>query len=71
MENRGIVMALYGSSIRIGQALGPLAMGLIFPVVGINGVFYVCSGIAFVMTASISVLVDMKPNTGKEKLGRI
>ncbi|MEJ2170530.1 MAG: MFS transporter, partial [Desulfobacterales bacterium] len=71
MENRGIVMALYGSSIRIGQALGPLAMGLIFPVVGINGVFYVCSGIAFVMIASISVLVDMKPNTGKEKLGRI
>ena len=54
LENRGIVMALYGSCIRIGQAIGPLAMGLVFPLVGIDGVFFVCAGIAFALIVFVN-----------------
>ena len=71
MENRGIVMAFYGSCIRIGQAIGPVAMGLIFPIVGINGVFFVCAGIAFAMIAFVRVLVDIEPKAGTPGINSI
>jgi hypothetical protein len=45
-------------------------MGLIFPIVGINGVFYVCAGIAFGMIAFVGVLADIKPKTGMETVSR-
>jgi len=70
MENRGIVMAIYGSCIRTGQTIGPFAMGLIFPIVGINGVFFVCAGIAFAMIALVSVLVGIAPKTSTSKINR-
>jgi len=47
VKNRGIVMSVYGSSMRIGQTLGPLIMGLMFPLVGIDGIFFVCAALAF------------------------
>ncbi len=58
IKNRGIVMAIYGASIRIGQALGPFAMGLLFPMVGINGVFFICAGIAFAMIGIVAGMID-------------
>lgn len=71
MENRGIVMAFYGSCIRIGQAIGPFAMGLIFPIVGINGVFFVCAGIAFAMIAFVPVLGHIESRAGTANINRI
>ena len=68
MQNRGIVMAFYGSCIRIGQALGPFVMGLIFPIVGINGVFFVCAGIAFSLIAFVSVFVGVAPKISTSKI---
>jgi len=54
-ENRGIVMSVYGSSMRIGQTLGPLIMGLLFPLVGINGIFFVCAALAVLLIGFVSV----------------
>lgn len=54
-ENRGIVMSVYGSSMRIGQTLGPITMGLLFPLVGINGIFFVCAVLAVLLIGFVSV----------------
>ena len=58
IENRGFVMALYGSTLRIGQSLGPFTMGLLFPVVGIDGIFFVCAGLAFALGAGATALIE-------------
>ncbi len=55
IENRGIVMALYGSAIRAGQTLGPLSMGLLFPWVGVDGVFFVSAAMAFALIGLVSI----------------
>jgi MFS family permease len=68
MENRGIVMAFYGSCIRIGQAIGPFAMGLIYPAVGINGVFFVCAGIAFALIVFVNASVKIEPEAGRSAI---
>lgn len=67
VENRGIVMALYGSCIRIGQTLGPFVMGLIFPLVGIDGVFFACAGIALGLVVLVNIMVEKKPKPGISK----
>jgi MFS family permease len=56
MENRGAVMALYGSAIRLGQTLGPFSMGLAFPLVGLNGVFFLCAMIALALIPFAAVM---------------
>ncbi len=58
VENRGIVMAFYGSAIRIGQTLGPLSMGLLFPWVGVDGVFFVSAATAFALIGLVTVTFD-------------
>ena len=57
-ENRGVVMALYGSAIRIGQTLGPFLAGLVFPIVGIDGLFFLCAGLAFVLIGIVATRID-------------
>lgn len=58
VENRGIVMAFYGSAIRIGQTLGPLSMGLLFPWVGVDGVFFVSAATALALIGLVTVTFD-------------
>ena len=57
IENRGIVMSIYGSCIRIGQTLGPLIMGLLFPLIGINGIFFLSAALAATLIGFIVVAV--------------
>jgi hypothetical protein len=40
---------------RIGQTLGPLTMGLLFPLVGINGIFFVCAALSVLLIGFVSV----------------
>ena len=54
-ENRGLVMAFYGSAIRAGQTLGPVSMGLAFPWVGVDGVFFVGAGAAFALAGLVTI----------------
>lgn len=56
-ENRGIVMALYGSSIRIGQSLGPLLAGVVYPFIGIDGIFYFFAGIAILLIGAVGIII--------------
>jgi MFS family permease len=56
MENRGAVMALYGTAIRMGQTLGPFLMGLAFPLSGLNGVFFLCAMIALALILFAAVM---------------
>jgi MFS family permease len=58
IENRGIVMAFYGSAIRVGQTLGPFSMGLVFPWVGVDGVFFVSAGVAFALVGLVSITAE-------------
>ena len=57
IENRGIIMSIYGSCIRIGQTLGPLIMGLLFPLIGINGIFFLSAALAATLIGFIVVAV--------------
>jgi predicted MFS family arabinose efflux permease len=61
MENRGAVMALYGSAIRMGQTLGPFLMGLAFPLVGLGGVFFLCAVIALALILFAAVMFSQPP----------
>lgn len=53
-HNRGVVMALYGSAIRTGQALGPLFMSLMFPLLRIEGVFWLGASMALALVILVS-----------------
>jgi predicted MFS family arabinose efflux permease len=57
-ENRGLVMAFYGSAIRAGQTLGPFSMGLIYPWVGVDGVFFVCAAAALALSLLVAFTFD-------------
>jgi MFS family permease len=57
-ENRGLVMAFYGSAIRAGQTLGPLAGGLAFPWVGVGGVFTAGAAAALLLAALVAFTPD-------------
>ena len=58
IENRGIVMSVYGSCIRIGQTLGPLIMGLLLPMFGINGIFFICAALALTLIGFVFVALE-------------
>lgn len=55
-SSRAAVVAVYLSSSRVGQVSGPLAMGLLAPVVGLNGVFMMGSMFA-VSIAALAAIV--------------
>jgi predicted MFS family arabinose efflux permease len=49
MEQRGILMSVNGTVLRLGQPLGPLVMGLAFTLWGISGPFYGGAVLAFLV----------------------
>jgi MFS family permease len=57
-DNRGLVMAFYGSAIRVGQTLGPFSMGLAFPWVGVDGVFFVCAAATLILAVLVALTFD-------------
>jgi MFS transporter, ACDE family, multidrug resistance protein len=56
LNNRGIVMAFYGSAIRLGQTLGPLAAGIALKWIEIDDLFWVCGG-AYLLSAVCVALI--------------
>lgn len=46
VENRAIVMSFYGTSLRLGQTVGPLIAGALFTLYGMNGVFLISACLA-------------------------
>jgi predicted MFS family arabinose efflux permease len=54
VNNRALVMSLYGTSMRLGQTLGPLAAALFLSFSGMTGVFLCCAGLAGAMVVLLS-----------------
>ncbi len=57
MEQRGILMSVNGTVLRLGQTLGPLVMGLAFTLWGISGPFYGGAVLALLVFAGGLVFV--------------
>ena len=55
-ESRGVFMSLNGSIIRIGQTIGPLMMGFIFGLYGLNATF-LAAAILFLITGFVLLLI--------------
>ncbi len=49
LENRASLMAVNGMLLRLGQTIGPLAMGLVYGALGIHWVFFTAVLLAFIM----------------------
>lgn len=49
LEQRGAIMAIYGSVLRLGQTLGPVLTGAVVGLLGINSAFYVGAGFSLFM----------------------
>ena len=47
--SRGVILSLNGTILRLGQAGGPLLMGLALALGGIEAVFYAAAGVAFLV----------------------
>lgn len=60
---RGVVMALNGMAMRLGQTFGPLLVGLAFAVAGFTGVFY--AGALIAVGALVLLLVAL-PREARE-----
>jgi ACDE family multidrug resistance protein len=58
MEQRGAMMSVNGMVLRLGQTLGPLVMGLVLTVSGLNGVFFGGAVCALVMLAVVLVVMN-------------
>jgi MFS family permease len=50
-ENRAVFLSLNSMSLRLGQTLGPLIMGVVFSLFGIEAVFAFGAALALVMVA--------------------
>lgn len=57
IEHRGAFMAVNGVALRLGQTLGPLVMGLVFVVGGIDYTFYAASAVAVVMLVLTTTVI--------------
>ena len=60
LECRGQVTAAFGMAVRFGQTIGPLLMGFVFSIWGLNQVF-----LFSIVIAAIALLVSqfLLPNT--------
>ncbi|MFC1476918.1 MFS transporter [candidate division KSB1 bacterium] len=56
LEYRGAFLASNGMVLRLGQTIGPLFMGLMFTLGGLNLVFFSAAGIAILMFIILSVV---------------
>ncbi|MBD3166341.1 MFS transporter, partial [bacterium] len=60
MERRGAVMSVNGTVLRIGQTLGPLAMGGLYGLAGLYAPFYAAAVLAGVMQVGLYILVTRR-----------
>jgi ACDE family multidrug resistance protein len=58
MEQRGALMSINGMVLRLGQTLGPLIMGIMFTVGGMDGVFVGGALCALLMLVAVLVLMS-------------
>lgn len=58
MEQRGGLMSVNGMVLRLGQTLGPLVMGVVLTMSGLNGVFFGGTVCALVMLAVVLVVMN-------------
>jgi ACDE family multidrug resistance protein len=56
-ENRGAILSLNGTILRLGQTLGPLLMGLAAATFSLGGAYFVVAALAAVMFLVVSVLI--------------
>ena len=57
MKYRGAFMSLNGMVLRLGQTIGPLLMGFVFLMAGINATFYAGGFFALLMLLLVAWLV--------------
>lgn len=57
MDHRGIFMSINGMVLRLGQTLGPVLMGSVFGVWGMDGVFYAGACLSLIMFVSAVIMV--------------
>ena len=57
-ENRAVVLSFYGTSLRVGQIIGPVIMGGVFSFFGMGGVFYFGAVLALAMILWLALVVD-------------
>ncbi len=62
-EHRAVFMGVNGMVIRIGQAMGPLIMAVVFAVGGMNAVFFTASGVCVVVFFVLPFLLRNGPGT--------
>lgn len=60
IEHRAAFMSLNGMVLRLGQTLGPLIMGFVFGMLGIEFVFYAGAVLAVIMLSLIMVFLERK-----------
>jgi ACDE family multidrug resistance protein len=58
MDQRGAMMSVNGMVLRLGQTLGPLVMGGVLMISGLNGVFFAGAVCALVMLAVVLVVMN-------------
>jgi MFS family permease len=56
-EHRAVFMGVNGMVIRIGQAMGPLVMAVVFAVRGMTGVFFTAAAVCVVVFAVLPFLL--------------
>ena len=56
-EHRAVFMGVNGMVIRIGQAMGPLIMAVVFASVGMAGVFFTASGVCVAVFVALPFLL--------------
>lgn len=59
-QHRAIFMSTNGMVIRIGQALGPVIMAVVFAAGGINAVFFTAAGISLVVFVGLPFLIRIE-----------
>lgn len=57
MKYRGAFMSLNGMVLRLGQTLGPLVMGAIYGLWGVDATFYVGAALAILMIGIVIILI--------------
>jgi MFS family permease len=66
-ENRAVVLSFYGTSLRVGQTIGPVIMSGVFSYFGMSGVFYFGALLGLAMIGWLHLVVDKEPMEEKEK----
>jgi MFS transporter, ACDE family, multidrug resistance protein len=66
-DNRAVVLSFYGTSLRIGQTIGPVFMSGIYSFLGMSGVFYFGSVLALAMIGWLILVVDQETTECKEE----